>query len=541
LDATLDPEQIKRWWKECPQANIGLPTGIAHWVMDVDPRNGGDESLEALEAKHGKLPDTRRQRTGGGGYAYFFAMPEQMHIGLLHGTIAPGIDIQGAGGYVVGAPSIHPNGNEYVWDGNFADLADVPLLPAPGWLLKLIAAAEHNGHQVPFEVPDKIPKGRQQDTLVSIAGTLRKRGLGVEEIFTTLQAINRSRCTEPGSEKDIRGIAQRVCKKYPSGQLPNSKQTVEPQILTVNELRKVEAPMGEMLFDGFPMPANGLTLVVAPSKAGKTILGVQIAIAEATGNPLFDNYAVNKPGPVLLIERDDRAGVAGIKQQVMLSGCGDDTPFYSTGESPDGFGPAMQEWLEKEITERKLRMVVIDSYTAIRAARDSRGGDVVKFEAAEVAMLDTLAKCKKCALALIHHVSITGAGRQDWTLAGAGTYAMFGNAEALINIARFPDLDAAPERLVRIRGRRAGDLQLVLRFQKETLNYKHVLEGDAVPDFPLLRQIQAEFGGMPFSIKQLCAVTGLKHTHAYRKINQLRRADAVIKHDQGEYLLAVKL
>ncbi|MGE0206138.1 MAG: bifunctional DNA primase/polymerase, partial [Hyphomicrobiaceae bacterium] len=30
LDASVDPEQIDRWWRRWPSAHIGVATGIAH-------------------------------------------------------------------------------------------------------------------------------------------------------------------------------------------------------------------------------------------------------------------------------------------------------------------------------------------------------------------------------------------------------------------------------------------------------------------------------------------------------------------------------
>ena len=41
-DATVDEKQIREWAKKWPDANIGIPTGIRFWVLDIDPRNGGD-------------------------------------------------------------------------------------------------------------------------------------------------------------------------------------------------------------------------------------------------------------------------------------------------------------------------------------------------------------------------------------------------------------------------------------------------------------------------------------------------------------------
>lgn len=66
-DATVDLTRIAAWWKEWPDANIGMPTGARTGllVLDIDPRNGGDDSLDELRAKHGPLPDTAEQMTGG--------------------------------------------------------------------------------------------------------------------------------------------------------------------------------------------------------------------------------------------------------------------------------------------------------------------------------------------------------------------------------------------------------------------------------------------------------------------------------------------
>ena len=78
-DATRDVEQIRRWWTETPDANIGVATGSASgfFVVDIDPRNGGDETLRDLEAEHGPLPPTVTVKTPGGGAHYYFQMPEE--------------------------------------------------------------------------------------------------------------------------------------------------------------------------------------------------------------------------------------------------------------------------------------------------------------------------------------------------------------------------------------------------------------------------------------------------------------------------------
>ncbi len=56
-NASNDPAVIARWWAAEPNAGIGVavkPSGLV--AIDVDPRNGGFETMERLEAQHGDLP-----------------------------------------------------------------------------------------------------------------------------------------------------------------------------------------------------------------------------------------------------------------------------------------------------------------------------------------------------------------------------------------------------------------------------------------------------------------------------------------------------
>lgn len=117
LDATTDLAEIEECWSALPLANIGIRTGEVSGlvVLDVDPRNGGDASLERLQGGIGKLPPTLTVKTGGGGYHLYFRYP------LSGGKIAakldgyPGIDVKADGGYVLAPPSSHISGRRYEW------------------------------------------------------------------------------------------------------------------------------------------------------------------------------------------------------------------------------------------------------------------------------------------------------------------------------------------------------------------------------------------------------------------------------------------
>lgn len=310
-----------------------------------------------------------------------------------------------------------------------------------------------------------------------------------------------------------------------------------PKILNVADLRALQVSATEMLFEGMPIPARGASLIVGAAKSGKTLLAVQQGIAVASGTALFDNYRVLTQGAVLIVEQDDPAGEASIKGILERGGVGD-IPLYVASRLKFGLGPAMIEWLETQSVILSLRLVVLDSYTALRGPRGA-GGDICKAEQNDLMLLDALAKRIGCAIVIIHHAS-KGSAALDWSEKAAGSYVMAAATEAQVHVSRFSDLDGmAPERLIRVRGRHAADVEMVLRFRQGTLDYEHVLEGGAAPFYPLILQLRNEFGSETFGAKELSHRTGVSRATAHRQIDRLYRSDVLVKHGYGEYYLKV--
>lgn len=134
-DATTDHDKLVSMMREHPDCNIGVAAGkpIGCFVLDVDPRNGGFDSLAMLELQHGPLPKTPRARTGGGGEHYLFRLPDMSLCGKISGY--PGIDIISTGRYFLVAPSTTKDGGKYRWmDSPWM----TPVADAPDWLLHLI-------------------------------------------------------------------------------------------------------------------------------------------------------------------------------------------------------------------------------------------------------------------------------------------------------------------------------------------------------------------------------------------------------------------
>jgi hypothetical protein len=340
--------------------------------------------------------------------------------------------------------------------------------------------------------------------------------------------------------REITGEARK-----PAAKASRSAGRPQPKEISYRELIERKPEVGQMLFEGYPLPAHGCTLKFGPSRGGKTVLAVQELLAVASGRALFDYYRVLKQGAVMIVEMDDPAGADAIAPIVTRFAARfatkSELPFHTFDKLPFEFGPNMRDWLRKKITEWKLALTVLDSYTALRGPH-AHGIDIVKAEQTELRQLDELGKELKSAIQLIHHDSTGKAAKGlDWVQSAGGTYAMGMSTEAQIHVSRFADLDiAAPERLVRMRARHATDVHLVLRFREKTEDYEHVIESGAAAFYPLMRQIQAEFGDVPFGVGELTQATGVSRATAHRWLDRLRFA-GVLHKIQHEYKLAVKL
>jgi Bifunctional DNA primase/polymerase, N-terminal len=136
LDATSDVETVADWWGgRYAGCNIGARVPATMFVLDVDgpdrrPHPGkGLQALAQLEDLNGPLPPTFTQITGSGGLHLFFRRPPGK---LSKSRLPTGLEYKDHGGYVVLAPSRHPDtGEHYV-------RCDYPVAAPPAWLVDLI-------------------------------------------------------------------------------------------------------------------------------------------------------------------------------------------------------------------------------------------------------------------------------------------------------------------------------------------------------------------------------------------------------------------
>ncbi|MEU1345624.1 bifunctional DNA primase/polymerase [Streptomyces sp. NPDC005795] len=156
-DATTDPTAVRALFAAAPWATgYGIACGRAphHLIgvdLDIDTHGRTDSvaALQQLALQHlFTLPPTVTVLTPSGGRHIWLSGPPDVSVPNSAGRLAPGIDIRGAGGYLVGPGSVTAHGTYRLVPGT----GTLPPAPCPSALLHLLtppARPRHHQHGQP--------------------------------------------------------------------------------------------------------------------------------------------------------------------------------------------------------------------------------------------------------------------------------------------------------------------------------------------------------------------------------------------------------
>ncbi len=250
--ATTDEATIRGWWRQWPNANIGIVTGRHRdgffCVLDFDPRNGGNWYDDVGPDI---LPPTWVVHTGGGGRHFYYKTDRPLPCRKL----PDGVDLKGEGGYVVAPPSIITDNEgrvigEYGWEVGGGP-SDLPMAPLPEWVKPF---AEQSGEKY-YTMTPPIPEGMRYHYAVSLMGLLLAKGADIEKVTEFILA-NREWLFEQGqkpfTEREIRALGRWLSKKAPGRPVERWRPALEKAGVAKAVIEAWAAYIGEP--DDHPTP-----------------------------------------------------------------------------------------------------------------------------------------------------------------------------------------------------------------------------------------------------------------------------------------------
>lgn len=418
-DASDDQDQIGAWWVDWPDANVGIATGSVSGlvVVDVDPRNGGMESLGKLA---GDLPDTYTVQTGGGGLHLYYGCRDRLKQRLL----APGIDLKADGGYVVAPPSNHLAGAYSV-----ASNADCQPLPVAIRMVGPSESPEANGNGTVIGPDQKqwvvslltttCPKGQRNQTLTRLAGYFRNV-LPEAVTLSVLIEWNAQYCEPPLTAAEVRSCVHQKYTRYAGDDLQPM------QVWTSRTLLAASLPPPVWIVEGL-LP-EGLTFLAGRPKRGKSWLALQAAVDVTTAR---STLGPTTTGRVLYLALEDSPRRLQSRLQQMRAEPSDDLLFLTSLAPFDNGGLA--ELTDMIETHRPV-LVVID--TLARTMSRGRDSDSVADMTDLLAPLQALALRLHLSILLVDHHRKPGPDVADMIDDILGSTAKTAVADAILGLYR---------------------------------------------------------------------------------------------------------
>ena len=551
--ATTDPKVITQWWTQFPTANIGVATGVKSrcFVVDIDPRHGGDQEWEAQRMAHPGFPDTLTDITGGGGKHVWLRYPNFVvsnFVGLL-----PGIDIRGNGGQVVVPPSIHPETHQrYEWDG-LRDFNEQPIADAPLWLLELLEPKPHAQGKC-SNLGLKIPHGVQHHTLLSLAGKLRSLGLIAEEMLPTMLEVNRRRCELPGPAINIERLCQSMMKYEPHSKeifraanglwfhLAEAERKQKLQQEAVDAMQPISAyalltgpiPDQRMIIEDCLHP--GCTILAGPPKAGKSYLTLGMAIAVGTGGKFVSAREISRPGKVAYwaLEENRNRTARRLRQLVPEA-----VVSLEGVQFMYDLAPMFQGGLEAIAEYCKLHspaMVVIDTLMAFVTGERTSRRDVFRDDYREIKALTDIAHQFDTGIVVVHHTNKQSVG--GGVDAVAGTHGVTAAADCIWTLERQPESKA----VLKMTGREIEEQAFLLKLDLSVpVGWAAIEQGDDVElsgARQLILEVLRECGAK--TPKQLSSEIGKDPATVRQLLKKMLRDHQVFVNDKGVYDLVGK-
>lgn len=471
--ATTDEATIRRWFTRWPDSNVGITPPKGCIILDIDPRNGGDKTLEKLIGNVDSI-ETPTQRSGGGGWHYVFE-------GDLTKSPGKGIDLKRhKRGFVVAWPSTHKSGGTYKWVRDLAPWeADLSKVPAEFETepyeppkddrkrkkisIELATVRAALAHVSADEYERWINYGQALkhaygddgfDIWVEWSQSSGKWNDGDERKWETFD-LNRDR--PPITVRSIVAYARRNGYKQSADEFADDLWVAGD----IRDLLRTEAPPMDWTMRPC-IPRAKVTLVSGAGGVSKSYLLLTLAVHLALGRG-FGPFIPDAPGKALLLmaeeQREDiHRRIRSVVTELML----DDDDVKTVGDRLGVVSTRGHDWRLVELdnagnvqpTDRvdyiidqinslagEISMLVIDPLVAFNGVSENDNVQMAQL----MLQLDRIAASTNCAVVVIHHMAKAGQVQTLAELSQAvvrGASALVDNSRSVLLMCRMPIAEA---------------------------------------------------------------------------------------------------
>jgi hypothetical protein len=441
LQASKDPDQIKAWWDQWPDANVGIATGPVSGivVLDVDAAKGAFSSELLFDGVDATVFTTPKVKTGAGLH-FYYKYPETETVRNSASKLAKFIDVRGEGGYVVAPPSVHVSGKKYEFLNE--DIPHIAEFPQP-WIDRLNApiissppngngngssasrvdsGAQVSGIFVPppnpgLVMPQEINQGTRNQEMTKVAGALRDKGLSEGAIFAALAVENQRICKPPLDDKELHQISRSVSRYQPKQPLNQTadadsdatdyENTLKPYLY--GEFMKAQFEEKEIL--GWHIGKRDIAIIQAATNAGKTTLLRNVALCMSAGRPFMPFYEGSRPVKIAYFDFENDAQDVQ-RDLAIMDNCFTDVEFDQIKQNliviPKGLmgGELFQfntheKWANELIQGNLVEFIFVDNVSAAYDLNDENSNAEVTKKV--IKPLLKMAYKGNCAFLFAHH------------------------------------------------------------------------------------------------------------------------------------------
>jgi len=460
LDASLDNSQIDAMFDQCDllNMNIGIATGSVSQtvVVDLDQGKGGDINELLIDGIDQTIFNTPKVKTGAGMH-FYYRLPAGITVKNSASRLGKFIDIRGDGGYVIAPPSAHVSGKYYEWLNPMADGSLPPMLEFPkAWLDKLSQPlpptnGSANGKPIPIEdygdgiraqvdsgikVPDEVLLGNRNNTLIALAGKMRRGGFSEAAIYAALQRENIRICQPPLDDKEVHDIAHsagRYAPATPIDPVSDPDAPIDSHAFYYKDFRVRQYVPKEVL--ALHIGKGDVAMLAGGTNTGKSTILRNILMCMAAGRPFMPFFDGARPIKTayfdLETDGEDLQRDTAIMEKVFtptemrfLEENLIVVPRHILNGHLFQFN-THEQWINSLIKQEEIEFVVVDNVSAAFDLRDENSGSEVTKKVMKP--LSTLAMEGHCGIGFAHHFGKAKVDPDETGVhAGRGT-SSFGN------------------------------------------------------------------------------------------------------------------